>query len=1061
MAQGDPEATLPQTQQVAHDAVGATLDLPQTEASAGAEVTVGVAALAEATALIPPRRDVAGDAQAYGPTLPVGSRMAVADDPCEATCAFTAKGDSDRTDIKPPSGAGAASGGGRVTAKPPGSPLTSRYRVMRPHARGGLGEVFVAIDEELQREVALKEIQPRHADHPESRTRFLLEAEVTGGLEHPGIVPVYGLGSYQDGRPYYAMRFIRGESLRKAVESHHTTKDAGHDPGRRELELRQLLRRFLDVCNAIHYAHCRGVLHRDLKPDNVMLGDFGETLVVDWGLAKTMDRPDPEPGRETLSLLRPMSAGGESFTLYGSAIGTPQYMSPEQAEGLLDQLGPATDIYSLGATFYHIVTGTVPFTERAIPSLLKAVKEGKFRPPREANKAVAPALEAICLKAMALRPDDRYATAHDLAADVERWLADEPVSVFREPWTTRAWRWARRHKTLVGSTAALLVTALVGLTIGTVLVKREQARTEVQRQQAETNFKHARDAVDQMLTELGEVELADVPQAEPVRKKMLGKALEFYRRFLDERRNDKSVRQGTGQAATRLGDILEMLGNYESAEAAYREAFHLLEPMAGKNPSVQADLARARHQYAILLRKSGRYRESHREVREAIRIRKDLADRLPNSSDSRKDLTDSLYHLGALMARLPGRMRDAENAYRTAVDEQRRRVAEVRDQPDSHRKLAKYLNNLGILLQKTRVSEADAVFRDALTNQEALVAASPHVAGYQWELARTRNNLAACLLVEKRFEDAEKLYVSAHQGLKQLADNYPTVPDYRSELTAVDYNLSRLRAALSRGQTGDAAAQLRDSAEADLREAIGLLRALATVYPGRPDYRQRVGLAYWRLGVFLEDFRQQSKEAEGAYREALAIQRKLVEKNSLPPEYHSNLGSTLQQYGWFLATKQHHPQEALRLLDLAEGEQKLALEGDPGHEMYQEFVANILQDKALTLLQVHDHRRAADVLERFAAVWTEKPDLILKAGREIAAGCIGALSSDTTLNDATRQALRGEYVERAMKLLKEAVKKGFRNPQELEDAAYDPLRGREDFKRLQEATKTKANPIVG
>src|SRR5262249_7043643 len=148
----------------------------------------------------------------------------------------------------------------------------ARFRILRPHARGGLGEVFVARDEELQRDVALKEIQTRHAAQPESRARFLLEAEVTGQLEHPGIVPVYGLGSYADGRPFYVMRFVKGDSLKDAITAFHQAEQAGQSTSARSLGLRRLLGRFVDVCNAMAYAHSRGVLHRDLKPGNIMLG---------------------------------------------------------------------------------------------------------------------------------------------------------------------------------------------------------------------------------------------------------------------------------------------------------------------------------------------------------------------------------------------------------------------------------------------------------------------------------------------------------------------------------------------------------------------------------------------------------------------------------------------------------------------------------------------------------------------------------------------------------------------------------------------------------------------
>ncbi len=218
--------------------------------------------------------------------------------------------------------------------------------MLRPHARGGLGAVFVALDAELNREVALKQILEKHADDPVSRARFLLEAEVTGGLEHPGIVPVYGLGTYGDGRPYYAMRFIRGDSLKEAVDRFHADAALKSDPGRRSLELRKLLRRFIDVCNAIEYAHSRGVLHRDIKPGNIIVGKHGETLVVDWGLAKARGRVGAGESSEERPLV-PTSASGNAETLPGSALGTPAYMSPEQARGDVEHLGPRSDVYSL------------------------------------------------------------------------------------------------------------------------------------------------------------------------------------------------------------------------------------------------------------------------------------------------------------------------------------------------------------------------------------------------------------------------------------------------------------------------------------------------------------------------------------------------------------------------------------------------------------------------------------------------------------------------------------------------------------------------------------------
>lgn len=366
------------------------------------------------------------------------------------------------------------------------STIATRFQIIRPHAEGGLGKVSVAMDRELNREVALKEIKERFSHDRSARTRFTLEAEITGGLEHPGIVPVYGLGHRNDGQPFYAMRFIKGDSLKAACANYHAGK-AKRSASENALEFRKLLGRLIDVCDAIEYAHSRGVLHRDLKPGNIMLGKYGETLVVDWGLAKPIGRDEVYEKLDEQTL-QPSSSDSVPATQMGSVVGTPQFMSPEQASGRLTELGRASDVYSLGATLYCLLTNRPPFEDQDVGDVLAHVQAGKFPAPREVDSSIPRALDAICRKAMALRPADRYATPRDLANDISCWLADEPVTAFPEPMFDRAARLLRRH--LVPAISICLAIAILLIALAGYMASRWQQVTTI-RQQAEKSLAEA------------------------------------------------------------------------------------------------------------------------------------------------------------------------------------------------------------------------------------------------------------------------------------------------------------------------------------------------------------------------------------------------------------------------------------------------------------------------------------------------------------------------------------------------------------------------------------------
>jgi serine/threonine-protein kinase len=715
-----------------------------------------------------------------------------------------------------------------------------RFRVLRPHARGGLGAVFVALDEELHREVALKEMLDRYADDAVSRQRFLLEAEITGGLEHPGIVPVYGLGTYAGGRPFYAMRFIKGDSLKEAVEHFHADEALKADPGRRSLELRKLLLRFLDVCNAIEYAHSRGVLHRDLKPGNVIVGKHGETLVVDWGLAKPLGRAEPGAASGERPLT-PSSASGTAETLPGSALGTPAYMSPEQAAGDLEHLGPQSDVYSLGATLYCLLTGKPPF-EGEVGDVLRAVQRGAFAPPRKLDPTVDAALESVCRKAMALKPEERYPSPKALADDVERWMADEPVSAYPEPFTKRAGRWARRHRPLVAGAAALLVTAVVALSIGTVLINHERAR-------AEQSFRQARQAVDDYFTAVSESKLLNVPNLQPLRKELLDRALKYYQGFIRERGGDRSVRAELAATYYRVAWITGYVGTADNALSAYRQALALYEGLVRDHPGelrYQVDLAIVCNDLGNLLRGMGQRDEALRIHRKALAVREATARAHPDGVRFQNELAKSYGNIASVLGD-SGQQAEALRGFQraAAINESLVRarptvVAFPSDLGVHHNSveaieedLAKDHNRIGNLLgQMNRPEESVRSFEKAAAILETLIAREPEVEGRQATLADVENRIGFRLKQEQKYDEAMRHHQKARALLEGLIARNPSVPGYRGGLASCELYLVGLLT--DSGRPAEALPLL--------RQAQAILEKLAAEQPTVPWYRKSLAL---------------------------------------------------------------------------------------------------------------------------------------------------------------------------------------------------------------------------
>ena len=340
----------------------------------------------------------------------------------------------------------------------------------------------------------------------------------------------------------------------------------------------------MSVCDTIAYAHNRGIIHRDLKPGNIMLGPYGETLVVDWGLAKPVGRSSGEKEPPEGAIRPVLDVGSNSPTL--GPVGTLRFMSPEQAAGDGDhEVGPASDIYSLGATLFCLLTGKPPIQGKGDSDSIRAkVRAGDFPRPRALHRNVPAPLEAVCLKAMALRPEERYPGARALGNDIERWLADEPVSAHTEPMPVRLGRWCRRHRPLVAGAAVALVAAVVALGVDWFRVGRERRR-------AENNFALARAAVDRILTEIAEGQLAAVPQAEELRLQVAKDALEFNERFLREQPRNPEVRRDAARVYREVANIQRTLGLFTESIQAYAKAIALRERLAAEPTSLDDDRA--------------------------------------------------------------------------------------------------------------------------------------------------------------------------------------------------------------------------------------------------------------------------------------------------------------------------------------------------------------------------------------------------------------------------------------------------------------------------------------
>ncbi len=380
-----------------------------------------------------------------------------------------------------------------------------RYQFVEELGRGGWGVVERARDQQLGREVALKRIRDTAQIGPETLQQFLHEAKITSQLQHPGVVPVHALENASHGKPYYVMKLLEGGTFRDQIRHQHATLPTGAKPPRAidlQRAITPLLDRFVDVCNAVGYAHSRGIIHRDLKPANVMAGEFGETIVLDWGLAREFN---PLNSCDASSSNQPPRPRG----IIDAICGTPAYMAPEQAAGRHDAIDHRADIFALGVMLYEIIAGRHPHHAFSTQEILQRARSGIHTPLSQAQPTTPKPLATIVATAMATEPAARYRSALQMADDVRAFISGEHVSVHRESWLDRTTRWVRHHRALSVCLASCLFILLLASLVFSGLIHQAHGREQAARQAAQaahaeavTRLSEARQVTDSWLADL-------------------------------------------------------------------------------------------------------------------------------------------------------------------------------------------------------------------------------------------------------------------------------------------------------------------------------------------------------------------------------------------------------------------------------------------------------------------------------------------------------------------------------------------------------------------------------
>ncbi len=802
-----------------------------------------------------------------------------------------------------------------------GTMIGGRYKLIEAIGEGGMGTVWLAEQREpVRRKVAVKLVKAG-MDSKSVLARFEAERQALAMMDHPNIAKVFDGGMTEQGRPYFVMEFVKGVPLTEYCDQ-------------ARLSLKERLNLFVSVCQAVQHAHQKGIIHRDLKPSNILICLYdGKPVpkVIDFGLAKAMHQ----------------SLTDQSLhTAFGMMVGTPLYMSPEQAEHNNLDVDTRTDIYSLGVILYELLTGSTPLERQqlkdaAFNEILRLIKEVEPQKPstrlsgsaslpsvaaqrsidpRHLQRSLVGELDWIVMKTLEKERSRRYETANGLARDIERFLNDEAVEACPPSTAYRLKKFLRKHKGKAIAAGAVLLALVLGI-IGTGwgLVRAEAAKAAANRsaEQAIASEEKTRAALEQETVARQRAQAAEARTLASYRdstddaiqeliasKEELGykertylqKTLKRWQAFADEQADDALGRNYRAEGHFRVASIWKHLGETTAARTAYEQARDIEQKLVEQFPTVpkyQFDLAYVHLNLGNLLNGLGETtaaRTAHEQSRDIVQK---LVEQFPAVPEYQYNLAASHQNLGNLLRDL-GETTAARTTMEQARDIKQKLVQQFPTVPIYQMNLAISQNGLGLLLQVLgETTAALTAFEQARDVQQKLVEQFPAVPEYQRGLLTSHHNLATLLFGLGETTAARTAYEQARDIAQKLVDQFPAVPEFRKDLAAGHGNLAVLLVGL--GET--------TAARTTFEQARDIAQKLVDQFPAVPEYQLFLGKNQNGLGLLLQGLGE-TTAARTSLEQARDIGQKLVDQFPAVPEYrkdlamsHNNLGILFQGVG--------------------------------------------------------------------------------------------------------------------------------------------------------------------